>query len=309
MSAVTTSRATQRRDIPVGKVDVAASTTLYGGTLICYNSSGALVDGSDATGLTFAGVAREDADNSDGAAGDIECEFYRAGVFKFVSSGLAAGDEGLPVYLTDNQTVLKTATSYGIRVGTIVTVDSATVAWVEIQPTLSRTGLVEVHDYKGGNIVPTTDDTVLKLGNGTLSLDVWLYGNVATDYALWDASASLLSFAGVAALGVCNRSIGASTAAAGTTTADAGVLPAGTAPVYPTVAADDTKGVRVHASDKVTGREIWIGNGVSNKVLKIYPPSGGTINGAAADAAFSSASGKGIRMLCLDSTANTWLAA
>src|SRR4051812_34371379 len=35
--------------------------------------------------------------------------------------------------------------------------------------------------------------------------------------------------------------IGASTAAAGNATGNAGALPAGTAPVYPTTAADDTK--------------------------------------------------------------------
>lgn len=108
--------------------------------------------------------------------------------------------------------------------------------------------------------------------------------------------------------GTENRGAGASTAAAGSATGDAGVLPAGTATVYPTTAADDTKGVRVHASDQVTGRTILIGNGVSNKILKVYPPTGGTINGAAADAAFSSASGKGVIMHCLDGTANTWLA-
>jgi hypothetical protein len=85
------------------------------------------------------------------------------------------------------------------------------------------------------------------------------------------------------------QSPGASTAAAGTTTADAGVLPASTAGVYPTTGADDTKGVRIHASDQVTGRRLFIGNGVSNKILKVYPPTGGTINGAAANAAFSSA--------------------
>lgn len=109
-------------------------------------------------------------------------------------------------------------------------------------------------------------------------------------------------------VGPLNRTVGASTAAAGSTTLDAGVLPAGTAGVYPTTAADGTKGVRVHASDKVTGRMIWIGNGVSNQVLKVYAPSGGTINGAAADAAFSSVSGKGVMIYCLDATGNTWLA-
>ena len=101
---------------------------------------------------------------------------------------------------------------------------------------------------------------------------------------------------------------GASTAAAGSTTADAGVLPAGTSRVYPTTAADGIKGVRVNAADKITGRTILIGNGASAAVLKVYPPSGGTVNGAAADAAFSSVSGKGVIMHCLNAAANTWLA-
>lgn len=108
--------------------------------------------------------------------------------------------------------------------------------------------------------------------------------------------------------GALNKPAGASTAAAGSTFADAGALPAGTQGVYPTTAADDTKGVIVHSSDAVTGRLIFIGNGVSNKILKVYGPSGATINGAAANAAFSSASGKGVIMYCLDSGANTWLA-
>lgn len=108
--------------------------------------------------------------------------------------------------------------------------------------------------------------------------------------------------------GPMNRGIGASTAAAGTTTSDAGALPAGTASVYPTTGADDTKGVVIDVADKVTGRMLFIGNGVSNKILKVYPPSGGTINGASADAAFSSASGKGVVIICLSSGSNTWLA-
>lgn len=102
--------------------------------------------------------------------------------------------------------------------------------------------------------------------------------------------------------------VGASTAAAGTTTADAGVLPAGTARVYLTTAADDVKGVRIHASDKVTGRTIFVANGVANKILKVYAPSGGTINGGAGDAAFSTASGKGAILFCVDGGTNQWMA-
>jgi predicted RecA/RadA family phage recombinase len=111
-----------------------------------------------------------------------------------------------------------------------------------------------------------------------------------------------------AVAGPLTLSVGASTEAAGSTNADAAALPAGTASVYPTSAADDTKGVVINAADKVTGRILFILNGVSNKILKVYPPSGGTINGAAADAAFSSASGKGVTIVCVDSATNAWMA-
>lgn len=125
-----------------------------------------------------------------------------------------------------------------------------------------------------------------------------------------NTSAVTLAAASVATTitGPLTRGIGASTAAAGNSTSDAGALPAGTAGIYPTTAADDTKGVIINAADKVTGRTLFIGNGVSNKILKVYPPSGGTINGASADAAFSSASGKGVIVVCLSSGDNSWLA-
>src|SRR5262245_10751159 len=104
--------------------------------------------------------------------------------------------------------------------------------------------------------------------------------------------------------GEAQRGVGGSTAAAGSATGDAGVLPAATARFYPTTAADGTKGVRIHANDDCDGRLLFIGNGVSNQILKVYPPTGGTINGAAANAAFSSASGKGVIAYC--SVAQTW---
>ncbi len=101
--------------------------------------------------------------------------------------------------------------------------------------------------------------------------------------------------------------VGASTIALGSTVSDAAPLPAGTGNVYPVTAADDAVGVVLTASDRVTGRRIYIGNYVSNKILKVYGPSGAVINGASADAAFSSASGKGVMMICLSGPGNTWL--
>lgn len=122
-------------------------------------------------------------------------------------------------------------------------------------------------------------------------------------------TAGNLSTAGSLTIGTTlTGPIGASTAGAGTTTADAGVLPAGTAFILPTTGANGTVGVRIDVADKVTGRVLYIGNGVSNAVLKIYAPSGGTINGAAGDAAYSTASGKGALVVCLSGSGNTWLA-
>lgn len=47
-------------------------------------------------------------------------------------------------------------------------------------------------------LLNAADDQVLKVGNGTKSTDLWLYGNLAADYLLWDASASQLSLHGAA---------------------------------------------------------------------------------------------------------------
>ena len=99
---------------------------------------------------------------------------------------------------------------------------------------------------------------------------------------------------------------GASTAALGSTSADAAVLPAGTGSFYPTTGADGTKGVKINGADKVDGKMLFVGNGSSASVLKIYPPTGGTINGGSADAAYSSASGRGGYLICLSASANTW---
>lgn len=110
-----------------------------------------------------------------------------------------------------------------------------------------------------------------------------------------------------ATIAVVNATPGATTAALGTNVGNAAALPAGTATVYPTTAADGTVGVVIHANDKVTGRMLFIGNGVSNAILKVYGPSGAVINGAAADAAFSTASGKGAILYCLSGVGNSWL--
>jgi hypothetical protein len=48
------------------------------------------------------------------------------------------------------------------------------------------------------DVTALADDTVMKIGTGTLSFDAWLYGNTANSYVLWDASADTLSLEGPA---------------------------------------------------------------------------------------------------------------
>lgn len=88
---------------------------------------------------------------------------------------------------------------------------------------------------------------------------------------------------------------GSITNAAGTDSATAAVMPAGVSAQIVN-GADDTKGVRIDAADAVTNLTMDVWNNVANKILKIYPPTGHQINGAAVDAAFSTASGAGARL-------------
>ncbi len=44
------------------------------------------------------------------------------------------------------------------------------------------------------DVLAAADDSVIKFGNGTNSFDVWLYGDAATTYVEWDASADTMEF-------------------------------------------------------------------------------------------------------------------
>lgn len=196
------------------------------------------------------------------------------------------------------------AQTLGASTMTFTTINAATA-------TLAIAGLAAA---QGGTVNVTGGASGASNNNGgPLNLRGGAHNGSGVDgvLSIGDATTSAINL-GAASIpttiaGPLTETPGGSTAAAGSTTTDAGVLPAGTAAVYPTTAADDTKGVRVHANDKVTGRMLFIGNGVSNKILKAYGPSGATINGGAADAAFSSVSGKGIILYCLSGAGNSWL--
>ena len=145
-------------------------------------------------------------------------------------------------------------------------------------------------------------------GSATFGATPYLFGQAVGAALTTDEFVFVKQITPTSSGSLSGASVGGSTAAAGTTHADATGLPAGTASTYPVTGADDAKGVILDVADKVTGRIVMVANLVSNKILKVYPPAGGTINGAAADAGFSSVSGKGVILQCLNAATSAWAA-
>ncbi len=133
--ALTADRNTKRRDGVLYSDPVAAATRLFAGSIVCLDASGNAVPGATATTLTARGVAQEQVDNRDGAAGDRRVE-VRRGVFPFANSAstdeITRADIGNSAYIVDDETVAKTdGTSTRSVAGVIRDVDDNGV-WVEI---------------------------------------------------------------------------------------------------------------------------------------------------------------------------------
>jgi len=132
---LTKDRNTQRRDGVQFNDPVAASTRIFAGSLVCLDAAGNAVPGSLSATLKARGVAQEQVDNRDGAAGALRIE-TRRGVFQFANSAstdeITRADIGSKCFIVDDQTVAKTsATDTRSVAGTILDVDAGGV-WVEI---------------------------------------------------------------------------------------------------------------------------------------------------------------------------------
>lgn len=135
MVALTKDRNTVRRDGVQFNDPVAGATRIFAGSIVCLNAAGNAVPGSPSATLKARGVAQEQVDNRDGAAGALRIE-TRRGVFPFANSASAdeitRADIGADAYIVDDQTVAKTsATNTRSVAGVIRDVDSNGV-WVEI---------------------------------------------------------------------------------------------------------------------------------------------------------------------------------
>jgi hypothetical protein len=107
-----------------------SSTQIYKGALVCVNTSGYLIAGTDTVGNRFVGIAYENVLNS-GSDGDKNCRVYTKGVFNLTASGLAQTSVGALAYVTNDGAVALTSSAF-LCVGRIVEYISATSCWVDI---------------------------------------------------------------------------------------------------------------------------------------------------------------------------------
>jgi hypothetical protein len=94
MTALTEDRNTNRRyaeRIVAGDAPVAANTTVWNGSLVCCDATGALRPGADVAGLTFVGVAQLRMVDPSGAAARVKPAARCAvDIFKFATTGANA---------------------------------------------------------------------------------------------------------------------------------------------------------------------------------------------------------------------------
>lgn len=166
MTALTEDRNTERRDGEIISVGVAATAKIFAGSIVCKNSSGYAVPGSDTAGLVTLGRAEEYVDNSAGADGD-KAILVRKGCFKFGGSGFTVADIGKPLFVSDDQTVaLSTANS--VCAGIFDAFESATDVWVDMRGERAAAADADSVAADVATIVADFNDLLAKLRSARL---------------------------------------------------------------------------------------------------------------------------------------------
>ncbi len=133
MAALTKDRNTVRKEGDYAAYQVKANAKIYAGSLVCIDSTGYAVPGSDTAGLKFAGVSRGYADNTGGADGAMSVEVWKCGSFELAASGMTRSNVGDSVFVADDQTVgLAATTTNDVPCGRISEYNSATSVYVSI---------------------------------------------------------------------------------------------------------------------------------------------------------------------------------
>lgn len=156
--AVTADQLINRGDDDRGGGPVAASTTLYQGTLAFWNVSGYLDDDTGTGANRFAGIVVRNYDNSSGSNGDISADLHTRGRFLLTGTGFSQASVGYDAFATDNYTVTAAPSASGVRIGKITGYVSSTQVYVTIE--------VDDENETGTVQTKTTDYTVTTADSG-----------------------------------------------------------------------------------------------------------------------------------------------
>ena len=126
--AITTNKKVKSRSVTAefDAFNVSGSVHIYQGGLVAVKADETLVQGSNTSGLTGVGIAREEADNTDGTSGALRTTVWTSGEFSLATTGsVAYGDK---VYLATDLIVAASGAlaSNAIFVGTALEEDEET---------------------------------------------------------------------------------------------------------------------------------------------------------------------------------------
>lgn len=156
------------------EVDVAADTIIYAGTIVARDANGDAVPASDTAGLRVMGRAEAQADNTDGAAGDIKVK-VRLGCFKFANSATAAidaDDLGKMAVVEDDQTVAETSTNL-VCAGRITGLDDdGANVWIDTRHAFYGPRTLPTLGSTNGTFAAAADDAAVKVEGEKVGDDV-----------------------------------------------------------------------------------------------------------------------------------------
>lgn len=154
MTALTADKKTEYTEGVEISIPVDDGDKIYAGSLVCVNADGYAVPGADTAGLIFMGVAREQADNTNGQDGDINVTVRRRGLFKMAfATAISAANVGDNVFLADDQTVdLAANVTNDIFCGIIAGYIDTSHAWVDIEPAIRQADVAtHIADVSGAH--------------------------------------------------------------------------------------------------------------------------------------------------------------
>ncbi len=122
MAALTADKARPASGTPYGfPADVAASTTIFLGSLCAFNAAGFLVPATDTAAIAIAGIAQSGCDNSAGANGGESIIVQRGSIREIAHSGLVQADCGKNVFVEDDNSVTDSAAATNdLKAGTLL---------------------------------------------------------------------------------------------------------------------------------------------------------------------------------------------